>query len=241
MEIDLPVKEDLILDTSARIPVGLLDPSLEQGGEWDINTGDLIIAESVTQALEDRCGFKISARVPSLRKLGKKHFNLLKGCKYVFVGGTNLLSSHMASYKQWIVNLWDTFHLNNVILLGVGWWQYQAPPDLYTRILLKRVLSRKALHSVRDLFSKLQLEAAGIRNVVNTSCPTLWNIRPELQKEIPEGKAEEVLTTVTSYRQNQEEDSRLLRLLRRLAASSFWTPTHFRSYRISPAPWAQPH
>jgi polysaccharide pyruvyl transferase WcaK-like protein len=204
--------------------VGLIDPSLEQGGAWDVNLGDLIIAQSVRHVIEERCGLRIVARVPSLRALERRQFDLLRGCDYVILGGTNLLSSHMRTYRQWMIGLRDILRLTKVVLLGVGWWQYQSAPDLYTRLVLKRVLHGRLLHSVRDAYTKTQLAAAGIRNVLNTSCPTLWEITSDVQKAIPATHADDVITTVTCYNKNPQEDLALLAFLARCYANVYIWP-----------------
>lgn len=196
-----------------RQTVGLFDPSLEQGDPWDVNLGDQLIVRSVRHVLEDLCGFEIAARVSSLRRLRRDDRERLGECDFVIVAGTNLLSSNMNEYRQWMVSLRDTLSIRNVILLGVGWWQYQPAPNFYTRLLLKQILSKRRLHSVRDNYARRQLNAAGIHNVLNTSCPTLWGLTPELQRGIPSAKAIEVLTTVTCYNKNPEQDGKLLALL----------------------------
>lgn len=201
------------MEINKHIPTGLIDPSIEQGGQWDINNGDMIIAESVVDIIERQCGLKIEKRVPSLRKLSSQEYAQLRSCKFLIVGGTNLLTSHMLSYKQWMINLLDSFYIRNIILCGVGWWQYQSPPDLYTTILLKRILNRQFFHSVRDNYSKNQLQAAGIKNVLNTSCPTLWGISRELQSRIPEEQSDEVVTTITCYNKKPKDDKDLIELL----------------------------
>ena len=195
--------------------VGLIDPALEQGGQWDINLGDQIISESVVKILEQSCGLKLVVRVPSLRKLQKQELVALNDCDYVIVGGTNLLSSNMNKYRQWLIGLYDSFYLKQVILLGVGWWQYQPLPNLYTRLLLRRVLSSTEFHSVRDNYTKSKLASLGIKNILNTSCPTLWDLTPELQKGVPKKKGANVVTTLTSYKKSPEEDRELLQVLRR--------------------------
>ena len=195
--------------------VGLIDPAMEQGGPWDVNLGDQIISESVVTILEQSCGLRVAARVPSLRNLRKAELKTLRECDHVIVGGTNLLSSNMREYRQWIIDLWDSLYLKNVILLGVGWWQYQQRADLYTRILLRRVLSKKHYHSVRDNYTKEQLVGIGVRGVLNTSCPTLWGLSRELQESIPKRKADQVITTLTYYKNFPDEDKQFLELLKR--------------------------
>ena len=43
--------------------------------------------------------------------------------------------------------------LRDLILLAVGWWQYQDGINDYTRLLLGRILHRTRLHSVRDAYT----------------------------------------------------------------------------------------
>src|SRR5690606_28898415 len=50
-------------------------------------------------------------------------------------------------------------------------------------------------------------------NVVNTSCPTLWDLNPQRCKEIPVSKANEVVTTLTFYHKNSQHDKTMLRIL----------------------------
>lgn len=204
--------------------VGLIDPALEQGGKWDVNLGDQIISDAVSYILEELCAFKIAGRFPSLRKLEKRELRILKNCDYVIVGGTNLLSSNMNRYRQWVIDLWDTFHLKDVILLGVGWWQYQPDPNVYTRILVRRILNRRKFHSVRDNYTKKQLARVGLRNVLNTSCPSMWGISQEIQEGIPTEKAEDVVFTLTYYNKGREHDKSLLELLKQYYRKVYFWP-----------------
>jgi len=202
-----------IVRVSSRATVGLIDPSLDQGGQWDVNLGDHIIVESVCHVLKDLCGLRIITKIPSLKKLTGLHFHQMRRCDYIIIGGTNLLSSNMSKYRQWMIGLLDSFRLRNVILLGVGWWQYQQNPNLYTKLLLRRVLHRTHYHSVRDNYTRKRLLSAGFRNVLNTSCPTLWGLTDEVLEQIPAHKAADVITTVTCYNKDHDRDKRIIDLL----------------------------
>jgi len=188
--------------------ITIFDTSIASG-----NIGDFIIMDSVKREL--RKLFKNDMIFYSLThdKISKATYRLNKISNYSFIGGTNLLSSNMNSYNQWKINLFDSFFLKNIILIGVGWWQYQKKPNFYTKYLLKKVLSKDLLHSVRDSYTEKMLRSIGINNVINTGCPTMWNLTPEHCLTIPYKKAENVVFTLTDYNKNIEYDQELINLL----------------------------
>lgn len=71
--------------------------------------------------------------------------------------------------------------------------------DDYSRRFYRRTLSKRFYHSVRDEMTRRRLESIGITNVLNTACPTMWTLTPEVQRRIPVRKAREVLTSITDY------------------------------------------
>lgn len=199
------------------------------------NLGDYIIDDYCGKILdlmfEDAFNVSITAS-DHLSMLSRSH---IATADYSFVCGTNLLASHMKKNKQWNISVSDAIKVflcnvprksylkrdimtrawekNKVILFGVGWWQYQEDPDLYTRTLLRIMLSQKYLHSVRDSYSQKMLNACGFDNVVNTACPTMWNLTPDHCEKIPTKRAKEVITTLTNYKMNQELDDYLMQTL----------------------------
>lgn len=191
----------------------LLDPGIgnNQGAPSD-NLGDLIIQDAVLREIHSIFGdqniIRFSTHVPP----EDDQFKLMQSCSHILVGGTNLLSSNMNQYNQWKIWLLDAFRIKRAILLGISWWQYQGRPNLYTQILLKAALSNKAIHSVRDGYSEQKLKSIGIKNVINTGCPTMWplaNLRPG---DIPTQKADNALIMLTDYSQQPQLDRELLQL-----------------------------
>jgi polysaccharide pyruvyl transferase WcaK-like protein len=139
---------------------------------------------------------------------------LVERADHVFLGGANLLSADMNRTSEWHVGLRDTRWLKGVVLLGVGWWQYQdRRPNRYTRLLLRRVLDGEALHSVRDSYTAARLSALGF-DCVNTGCPSIWGLTEERAASIPERKASTALVTFTEYNQDRIADARLLETVR---------------------------
>ena len=199
--------------------VALLDPSI-----CSPNLGDQIIVDSVQKILDDIFQNLFLIKIQTQDVLSKTSYRYLENSDIKIIGGTNLLSSNMNYYNQWKINLWDSLFIRDVILMGVGWWQYQNKPNLYTKILYHRVLHKGYLHSVRDNYTKRQLESIGINNVVNTACPTMWSLTDEHCEDIPKRKSDSVLVTFTEYNQNQEYDSNLIELLREKYSNIyFWT------------------
>ncbi|HTF31243.1 MAG TPA: polysaccharide pyruvyl transferase family protein, partial [Flavitalea sp.] len=188
--------------------IGLINPSI-----GTTNMGDFIIYESVYEHLRLMFPDSFLTNYPSQIHTSYDAKQSMGEKDALFVGGTNLLSSNMEEYYQWRIDPMDMRYLKNkAVLMGVGWWQYQEKPNSYTQKLLKAVLSRDLIHSVRDSYTMNMLKSIGIENVVNTTCPTLWNLNPQHCSEVPTRKASKVITTLTFYKKNEVFDRRLLEI-----------------------------
>ena len=97
--------------------------------------------------------------------------------------------------------------------MGVGFDSRDDSFDGYTRQLLRTILARDGYHSVRDSFSEQKLKSMGIPNVLNTGCPTMWNLTPERCAAIPVVKATNAICTVTDYCRDKANDKALLDIL----------------------------
>ena len=190
--------------------IAIFDPSMGSH-----NMGDFIIADAVKREVSELAPHTFICHLPSHHYPTKANYWYLSLASLVLVGGSNLLSSNMFSYNQWKIGVKDAFRLKNVVLMGVGWWQYQQKPDLYTKFLLNRILQQGISHSVRDSFTKQQLTSAGFQNVVNTGCMTLWNLTDEHIASIPQEKSDNVVMTLTDYQRDLERDRKLFSALKR--------------------------
>jgi polysaccharide pyruvyl transferase WcaK-like protein len=177
------------------------------------NLGDFIIMASVNQEMSPLLGSRQAITVPTHANIGKRGRKLIKSSDFCLVGGTNLLTSFAYQYRQWKFKWPDLMHLNNAILVGVGWWKYQAKPSAFTGMVYRRILSSEYQHSVRDEYTKKMLASIGIKNVINTGCPTMWSLTPEHCSQIREERSESVVFTLTDYRQNQSDDRFLIEQL----------------------------
>jgi polysaccharide pyruvyl transferase WcaK-like protein len=177
------------------------------------NLGDFIIMEAVKDQLESLFPSAMMLHTYTHDKISKPSYHIINKADYKFVGGTNLLSSRMNSYNQWKINLYDSLFLDKIILLGVGWWQYQQVPNLYTKLILKSILHKEITHSVRDTYTEKMLHSIGIKNVINTSCPTMWKLTQEHCRKIPKAKADSVILTLTDYNRAPKTDIRFIEIL----------------------------
>lgn len=192
----------------------LFDPGIEDHvGTPSSNLGDLIIQEAVNRELNSVFGRCDIHRVTTQTFPGPAHIKAARDSDFIFVGGTNLLTSKMNKYRQWKISPIQALRLRNTILLGVGWWQYQVDPNLYTKLMLKAAISGKWLHSVRDEYTRRKLLGAGFANVINTGCPTTWPLADLPPDRIPKSKARDVLVCLTDYLKAPDLDSELLKTL----------------------------
>ena len=129
--------------------------------------------------------------------------------------GTNLIYKQMENSRQMVFPE-NIKAMKNTCLLGVGMQQIGLNEDTsqYTKKLLKLMLNNEYLHSVRDEQTKEFLNSLGIENVVNTSCPTMWNLTEDHCNKIPKTKSKNVLTTITDYAQDKEMDALMLNILK---------------------------
>jgi hypothetical protein len=194
--------------------VCLLDPSItSRDGLPPGNLGDLIIRQAVMRELHELLPNFEWVSVPTQMPLTADELELAAGSDLLIIGGTNLLSSHMQQYRQWHISPTEAARLHRVVLMGVGWWQYQDEPDSYTQSVLLSALSPRLPQSVRDNYTSQKLRGIGLSNVVNTGCPTMWRLTPDLLDIIPTSKADDVLLMLTDYNKNRPVDRQLLDLL----------------------------
>jgi polysaccharide pyruvyl transferase WcaK-like protein len=188
----------------------------------EYNLGNQIIMDAVKSELGELFGDYFEYRVP-YQQINKSIKHCLLESDYTFFGGTNSLSSFMNKYKQWDINLKKTSFVKDVIMMGIGWWQYQARPNYYTRMILNRALSHNYAHSVRDNYTKKMLDSLGF-NTINTGCPTTWKLKEEVINKINASKkAESVIVTLTDYNKSPLEDKKLLDIcLNNYSKVYFW-------------------
>lgn len=199
----------------------------------DVNLGNKIIMEAVLQELREIFPGDFFYHVPAMEyvRSGRK---LVMQADYTFLAGANLLSSDMnTNTSGWCVRLRDTLWMGGVVLLGLGWWQYQAyPPNLYTRTLLRQVLKRDCYHAARDSYTANRIEALGF-SVLNVGCPTMWRLSKEHCAKISQTKAEKALLTFTVYKKSPAHDRLLFDIVKRNYSAVYFWPQMYGDYHYA--------
>ncbi len=192
---------------SGDAPPVLLDTSAESD-----NAGDQIIMECCLKELPEQFRKSELIRIPTHRPATKDEKEKLKKASYKILCGTNILSGRMRNYGLWKIDS-DAAPYRNTILMGVGFDSKSNNSDYYTRMLFHTILDKRYNHSVRDTFSEQMLKKLGIQNVIFTGCPTMWQLNEEHCKRIPQGKAKNVICTITDYNRDYSMDKKMLEIL----------------------------
>lgn len=185
----------------------LLDTSMDSD-----NCGDQIIMQNCEKQLNGIIECEKATRIATHRYLSDaEKYDLLRA-SYKILCGTNILSGKIRKYGLWKLTE-DISVYKNIILMGVGFDSECEEYDLYTKIFFKTILAPDVLHSVRDRFSERMLKRMGIKNVIYTGCPTMWELTPEICKKIPQKKGKNVVCTLTDYNKEEICDQYMLDLL----------------------------
>lgn len=176
------------------------------------NLGNQIIMDAVNLELDElfKSSFIVRLPIDDITRNARRYNE--RSC-LTFVGGTNVLNGDIRRYRQWNLTLHNIFRLRRVILMGCGWFQYeQQPVSIYTSWALHKVLSSTLLHSVRDEYTRRKLESIGIMSI-NTGCPTIWRLTPELTGLIQQKKSPNAVITITDYNQNRIRDKKMIEMV----------------------------
>lgn len=183
----------------------ILDTAMESD-----NLGDQIIMENCKNNFP--VCIKQWFHVPTHRFPTEGELKKLNNSKMKLLCGTNILSGHMDSYGLWRMSKQYGVY-KNTILMGVGFDSANKMVNSFTRRLFKIILNKNYMHSVRDSFSEKQLKSMGIKNVLNTGCPTMWKLTEEHCKTIPVVKGANVICTITDYCQDVRNDRDMIEIL----------------------------
>jgi polysaccharide pyruvyl transferase WcaK-like protein len=178
----------------------------------DYNLGNQIIMDAVYEQMNDIFPNRFLFKIPYM-EITKYTLNIINKSKICFFGGTNSLVAKMENYSQWGIDRYNYKKIDNLILFGVGWWQYQEGISKFTKKVLRKLLMNQYIHAVRDSYTEMKLRSIGISNVINTGCPTIWNLSDYKINTCSQTKS--VIFTITDYNQNPTRDRKLLSLLRK--------------------------
>jgi hypothetical protein len=206
---------------------------------WDTgvattNQGDVIIMEGVKKGLKPI--FKGNYVVPfpthtTPFSIWQSYYwwkaKWVQDADYRFIGGSNLFATNLRyTTNDLNINLFNCKPMSNSVFCGVGNSTLDKKTNWYTQQIYKKILSKDFIHSLRDDESTAMLESYGFKGVT-TGCPSLWEITPELCKEIPHEKSDKVIFTLTGAGQrNPASDQQMLDILKKnYKKRYFWVQT----------------
>ncbi len=177
------------------------------------NLGDNVIMSYCNNIINEIMKNSKKTYLPTHILPNSKDMKHLRKVDLKLVCGTNILSSDIGKSIMKFPN--RSYKYNNLLLFGVGCSKYSDKTTEYTKKFYKSMLNDKYIHAVRDEYTKKFLNNIGIYNVVNTSCPTMWNLTEEFCKNIPRIKANNVVTTITDYDKDYNNDKMMIEILKR--------------------------
>lgn len=213
--------------------ISVLDTSLTS-----FNLGNEIIMDAVNNVIRELFEDSFLIRIQCMDKIGPLSLRYIQESNLSFIGGSNLLTSQMNKYKQIGFTPMSMLRSQDMILLGVGWWQYQRDPNMISRLFLRNLLSSNFTHSARDRYTLNMLRKAGITNVLNTSCPSTWSLTEKHCSLIPSNPASQVVFTLTDYNCMETSDEIFISLLLNKYQKIFFWPqglndlTYFKELNI---------
>lgn len=206
------------------------------------NLGDQIIVDSIKRELSQLLGKSYCIELPTHLPLSNRYMFFLKRPDYKFVCGSNLLVSNffrIIHLRQWMIGL-TTFHaIKGAIFVGVGAQSKINKYGCVTQFIYKYLFNNGYINSVRDSYTEKLLRTAGITNVINTACPTMWRFTKKFCKTVPKVKTDSVVFTLTDYRPDEKRDkSMIATLLKNYDCVYFWPQgardfAYFKSLNLS--------
>ncbi|MGP6134794.1 polysaccharide pyruvyl transferase family protein [Enterobacter chuandaensis] len=180
-----------------------------------MNVGDFIIMDSAYKQICKTFPHTQKVHFPTHERITRVGIKRQRQISLNFLCGTNCLNSSMLFHRQWNIGMLNTLFMKDTVTLGVGWANYQNNPDNYTSLLLRNILSKKHIHSVRDSYTEKLLRSTGVQNILNTGCPTMWDLNNDHCTQIPSRKSKNVIFTLTDYRKDSIKDSIFIRALKK--------------------------
>lgn len=189
------------------------------------NLGDQIIAEAVQSHLLELFPKKFFIEFSShsgIRNIALKMYN---ECLFRFIGGANLFMPNARLCCNILdVPTYEAWKYHKGIFIGVGCHRYSSKHNIWAKILYPTLMDEHYLHSVRDSYTEMKVRQIGINNVINTGCPTTWNLSNELISKIPPRKSKNVVFTINSSSCNPKMDKYLITTLINMYNSVFFFP-----------------
>lgn len=180
------------------------------------NLGDKVIVNSCMRELS-----KLTERpfffCPSLHQpLTKKVRRTIASSDLVVVAGSNMLNTRLGigpHLTRWRFSLIDALAFKNVVLMGSGWNRMTDWVNPLGSFILRTGLSSDIPHAVRDDLTREKALKIGLKTVLNTSCPSLWQFEGGITPATCEGVSSAVVITLTANESDRERDEQMLKIL----------------------------
>lgn len=191
------------------------------------NMGDQVIVDGIKSAFKD---YFISTQVielPTHTPLYNRFVKYLGEIDLKLICGSNLFEGNLFTLihlRQWALSLCTLNSVSPCIFVGVGSQQYGQKVKFSSKLAYKKILSDKYIHSVRDSYTEEALKSIGVNNVVNTGCPSMWQLTQEHCGTIPEDKSDMVVCTLTDYKANSKRDNYILHTLKKEYGKVYFWP-----------------
>lgn len=216
--------------------VFLFEPSVASD-----NLGDQIIVDSIKREMGELLDPAFCVEFPTHLPLSNRYLYFLKKADYKFVCGSNLLMQHffpLVHLKQWMIGP-STFHvIKGAVFVGVGVQRNIKNYDIISKIIYRYLFNNDLINSVRDAYTERLLRNAGITNVINTACPTMWRFTNSFCKSIPKTKSNSVVFTLNYCSKNVERDKKLIEIILSNYKNVYFWPqgvgdyNYFRSFSM---------
>lgn len=194
------------------------------------NTGDQIIVDGVKRALQNYLNDAFVIELPTHTSINWRYLNYLERtpADIKIVCGSNIIVNKLNTIlhlRQWNVPVASVPLIGKLVFMGVGAQQYNQNISSYTRWAYKKMMRSDFMHSVRDSYTEKVMKNAGIDNVINTGCPTMWMLTEEFCETIPTKKSENTCVfTLTDYKANPQRDSCMIKTIKKNYKDVYFWP-----------------
>jgi hypothetical protein len=185
----------------------LLNPAL-----GSTNLGDYVIEKGIKSVFES-WNVPFFAELSTHRTWTAEEAKIAKEADYFILGGSNLLTTSLfpLSHTQWKIGLSEFLILRDkTILFGPGWRKDEGDLTYFTSRLYALLMAKDSPQLVRDGVSRQRLLKTG-REIVNSSCPTLFRIQ-DVEENLNCIGNTTVVVALSGNIKNVDQDKKILKI-----------------------------
>jgi hypothetical protein len=185
----------------------LLNPAL-----GSTNLGDSVIVNAIKSIFKS-WNISFLTELSTHRKWTAEEAKIAMEADYFILGGSNLLTTSLfpLSHTQWKISF-NEFRIlrNKTILFGPGWRRDEGDLTSFTSRLYGFLMAKDSPQLVRDGVSRERLLKTG-REIVNSSCPTLFGIQ-EVEENLNCIGNTTVVVALSGNIKNVDQDKKILKI-----------------------------